>query len=205
LTSTRGFTLIELAVVLVIISLLMLVLFKGSTLIGTGQSQQVLAAVKDLGAGVTQFRSTYRYLPGDMPDASTRLPGVALCNPVGAPTTANGDGNGRIDVAEVLCVTEHLFRAGIIKSNAPITFSTSRGIITIRVIGRSADPSALALGFPTSTRNVIEVLNVPCQIALDLDAKTDDGNFATGNTRASVASCTVDGANDPVPLIAIGL
>ncbi|MGA8048979.1 MAG: prepilin-type N-terminal cleavage/methylation domain-containing protein [Burkholderiales bacterium] len=199
----RGFTLIELAVVLVIISLLMLVLFKGSTLIGTGQSQQVLAAVKDLGAGVTQFRSTYSYLPGDMPDASTRLPGVALCNPVGAPTTANGNGNGRIDAAEVQCVTEHLFRAGIIKSNAPITFSTSRGIVTLRVIARSA--SALGGSFSSSTRNLIEVATVPCQIALDLDAKTDDGNFSTGNTRASVASCTVDGANDPVPLIAIGL
>jgi len=199
----RGFTLIELAVVMVIIALLMMVLFKGGTLIGTGQSQQVLAAVKDLGAGVAQFRSTYRYLPGDMPDAATRLPGVAVCNPVGAPTTANGDGNGRVDAVEVQCVTEHLFRAGIIKSNAPITFSTSRGIVTLRVIARSA--SALSASFPSSTRNVIEVATVPCQIAQDLDAKTDDGNFSTGNTRASVASCTVDGANDPVPLIAIGL
>jgi len=199
----RGFTLIELAVVIVIISLLMLVLFKGSALIGTGQSQQVLAAVKDLGAGVAQFRSTYRYLPGDMPDAATRLPGVAVCNPVGAPTTANGDGNGRVDAVEVQCVTEHLFRAGIIKSNAPITFSTTKGIVTLRVIARSA--STLAGSFPSSTRNVIEVATVPCQIAQDLDAKTDDGNFSTGNTRASVASCTVDGANDPVPLMALGL
>jgi len=199
----RGFTLIELAVVLVIISLLMLVLFKGSTLIGTGQSQDVLAKVKDLGAAVTQFRSAYSYLPGDMPDASTRLPNVAKCNPVGAPTTPNGDGNGRVDAAEVQCVNEHLFRAGIIRSNAPITLSTSHGIVTVRVIARSA--SALAAAFPSSTRNLIEVATVPCQIALDLDAKTDDGNFSTGNTRASVASCTVDGANDPVPLMALGL
>jgi hypothetical protein len=161
----------------------------------------VLAATKDLAAAVARFRSTYGYLPGDMPDASVRLPGVLACNT--ATSTANGDGNGRIDGSEVPCVTEHLFRAGLIKSNAAISFSTTKGIITIRVIARSA--SALAASFPSSTRNVIEVATVPCQIAQDLDAKTDDGNFSTGNTRASVASCTVDGANDPVPLVAIGL
>ncbi|HMA89505.1 MAG TPA: hypothetical protein VKP89_12255, partial [Burkholderiales bacterium] len=95
------------------------------------------------------------------------------------------------------------FRAGLIKSNAPISFSSTKGIVTMRVIARSA--SALATSFPTSTRNLIEVATVPCQIAQDLDSKTDDGNFSTGNTRASVASCTVDGANDPVPLVALGL
>jgi len=200
LTHARGFTLIELAVVIVIISLIMLAMFKGSALIGTGQSQQVLAAVKDLNAGVVQFRSTYSYLPGDMPDASTRLPGVAACNLMSG--TANGDGNGQVDAWEVPCVTEHLFRAGIIKSNAPITFSNSKGIVKLRVIARALEAWA---GFPSSTRNVIEVSTVPCQIAQDLDAKTDDGNFSTGNTRASVASCSVDGANDPVPLMAIGL
>ena len=197
----QGFTLVELAVVMTIIALIMIVLFKGSALIGTSQSQEVLAATKDLAAAVARFRSTYSYLPGDMPDASVRLPGVLACNT--ATSTANGDGNGRIDASEVPCVTEHLFRAGLIKSNAAISFSTTKGIITMRVIARST--SALAASFPSSTRNVIEVATVPCQIAQDLDAKTDDGNFATGNTRASVASCTVDGANDPVPLVAIGL
>jgi prepilin-type N-terminal cleavage/methylation domain-containing protein len=197
----RGFTLVELAVVMTIIALIMIVLFKGSALIGTGQSQEVLAATKDLAAAMARFRSTYGYLPGDMPDASVRLPGVLACNTVSG--TANGDGNGRIDASEAPCVTEHLFRAGLIKSNAAISFSTTKGIITMRVIARSA--SALAASFPSSTRNVIEVATVPCHIAQDLDAKTDDGNFATGNTRASVASCTADGANDPVPLVAIGL
>lgn len=199
----RGFTLVELAVVLTIIALIMAALFKGTSLIGTGQSQQVLAAVKDLAAAVRQFRTTYGYVPGDMPDAAARLPGVAACNPVGAPTTANGNGNGEVDAAEVACVTEHLFRAGLIKSNAPVTFNSGHGIVTLRVVARSA--SALAAGFPSSTRNLIEVWTVPCQIAQDLDAKTDDANFSTGSMRASVASCTVDGANDPVPLMALGL
>jgi hypothetical protein len=53
---------------------------------------------------------------------------------------------------------------------------------------------------------VIEVWSAQCQIAQDLDAKTDDGNFATGNTRATIAACVVGAAaTDPVPTIAVGL
>jgi hypothetical protein len=59
--------------------------------------------------------------------------------------------------------------------------------------------------FPTSTRNVIQLLNVSCRGAQELDTKSDDGNFASGSTRASVASCTEGGANDPVPAIAVAL
>ena len=187
--------------VMTIIALLLIAIFKGQSLIGTGQSQAVLAAVKDLQAAVGQFRSRYGYLPGDMPDATTRIPGVTACNTSSG--TGNGNGNGQVDAGEVACVPEHLFRAGLIRSGGPITISTSKGTITIRVIARGA--STLAASFPSSTRNLIEVLNVPCRIAEDLDAKTDDGNFATGSTRASVASCTVDGANDPVAVVALAL
>jgi len=203
--NASGFTLVEMAVVITIIALLMLLVFKGQSLIGSGRSQQVLAAVKDLSTAVGQFRSRYNYLPGDMPDAVTRLPNVAICKipPVPLPAGGNGDGNGQVDAAEVDCVPEHLFRAGMIRSNAAITITTSKGLITIRVIARSA--STLAASFPSSTRNLIEILNAPCQIAQDLDAKTDDGNFASGNTRASVAGCTVDGANDPVAVVALAL
>jgi len=202
---TAGFTLVELAVVITVMALLMLLVFKGESLIGTGRSQQVLAAVKDLSAAVNQFRARYNYLPGDMPDAVARIPNVAICKIPAAPLPAggNGDGNGQVDAAEIGCVTEHLFRAGMIRSNAAITITTSKGLITIRVIARNA--STLAASFPSSTRNLIEVLNAPCQIAQDLDAKTDDGNFGSGNTRASVASCTVDGANDPVAVVALAL
>jgi prepilin-type N-terminal cleavage/methylation domain-containing protein len=203
--SAQGFTLVELAVVITIIALLMLLVFRGESLIGTGQSQQVLAAVKDLAAAVGQFRARYNYLPGDMPDAVARIPGVAICKipAVALPAGGNGNGNGQVDAAELACVPEHLFRAGLIRSNAAITITTKKGTISIRVLTRTS--SALVGSFPTSTRNLIELLNVPCQIAQDLDAKTDDGNFASGNTRASVAACTVDGANDPVPIIALGL
>jgi hypothetical protein len=52
---------------------------------------------------------------------------------------------------------------------------------------------------------VIELWGLPCQVAKELDALTDDGNFAKGNVRASVAACGIGGENDPVPIVAVSL
>jgi prepilin-type N-terminal cleavage/methylation domain-containing protein len=198
--SGGGFTLVEMAIVLAVVGILLLVVLQGRSLIGTSHSQAVLAAVKDLSAAIAQFRERYGYLPGDMPSATTQVPGVVAGS---CSASANGNGDGQIDADELACVTNHLFNAGLIKGGTGgITYYASDRLISIRAIGRAA--SAITT-FPTSTRNVIEVWNAQCQIAQDLDAKTDDGNFATGNTRATVATCVVGGSNDPVPTIAVGL
>lgn len=181
-----GFTLIELAIAMAIIGLLLTTVLMATGLIGVSDAQAVRSAVSDLSAATSQFRAQYSYLPGDMPTATTVVPGVAANS---CSATANGDGDGEVEAVEVPCVPWHLNKAGLIKgSGGAITYSLSGGaIVTLRVIARSASGVTT---FPTSTRNVIELLNVPCPIAQDLDAKMDDGNFATGNVRASVASCT---------------
>ncbi len=182
----RGFTLIELAIAMAITGLLLTTVLMATGIIGVSDSQAVRSAVSDLATATSQFRAQYSYLPGDMPTATTVVPGVAANS---CTATANGDGDGEVEAAEVACVPWHLNKAGLIKgSGAAIVYSLSGGTrVTLRVIARSASGVTT---FPTSTRNVIELLNVPCPIAQDLDAKMDDGNFATGNVRASVASCT---------------
>ena len=199
--AAQGFTLIELAIVATIIGLILVVVLQGQSLIDTSQSQAVQIAVKDLATAMSQFRDRYGYLPGDIPNATTQVPGVVAGS---CSVTANGNGDGQIDAAEIPCVNTHLFQAGLIKGGAAATTIIASGgkIITIRTAARTASPVS---SFPSSTRNVIEIWNVPCQIAQDLDAKTDDGNFATGNTRATVASCVVGGANDPVATMAVAL
>lgn len=200
--SSRGWTLVELAIVLAVIGIILGVVAAtaGRGLIGTSHSQAVQAAVQDLAQAIARFRERYGYLPGDMPNATTQIPGVVAGS---CSVTANGNGDGQIDAGEVPCVTNHLFNAGFIRGGTgAITLSQGDRLITLRAIARSASS---VTSFPTSTRNVIEVLNLTCRAAQELDAKSDDGGFSTGNTRASVASCTEGGANDPVPAVAVAL
>lgn len=58
---------------------------------------------------------------------------------------------------------------------------------------------------PNEIPNVIELANLPCEIAIELDLKMDNGAIGAGNAHASVASCVAGGANDPVPFFAVGL
>jgi hypothetical protein len=74
--------------------------------------------------------------------------------------------------------------------------------VTLRAVSGRA---SAVHGFPPHVRNVLELHGLPCNVAEELDARTDDGRFATGNTRASVTHCTVGGANDPVPVVAVAL
>jgi prepilin-type N-terminal cleavage/methylation domain-containing protein len=197
----RGFTLIELGIAIAIIALLVVAVMQSSSLIGSAGSKSVQAAVKDLATAIRDFRDRYGYLPGDMPNATAQIPGLVAGS---CSATDNGDGNGQIDAGEVACVYEHLSRAGFIKGGTgAISLTIGTQTVTVRAIAANA-----AYGFPSSTRNVIELLNLPCQVALELDSKVDDGNLTAGTARAlnsavALASCIVGGANDPVATMAV--
>jgi prepilin-type N-terminal cleavage/methylation domain-containing protein len=85
-----GFTLVELAIVMIIIGLLIAGVLKGQALIANAQVTATVAQVKAVDAAVTTFRDTYNALPGDITSPGTKLPNCAanvLCN-----TAGNGDG-----------------------------------------------------------------------------------------------------------------
>ena len=71
----RGFTLVELAIVLIIIGLLIGGVLKGQELIGNAQITNVVTQVKSMDGAVSTFRETYGAFPGDMGNAETRIAG----------------------------------------------------------------------------------------------------------------------------------
>jgi prepilin-type N-terminal cleavage/methylation domain-containing protein len=76
--SKTGFTLVELAVVLVIIGLMLGGIMKGQGLI---QNARVIATIDQIGAleaATITFRRTYGGLPGDIPNGDTAVPGCTL-------------------------------------------------------------------------------------------------------------------------------
>jgi len=90
--SQAGFTLVELAIVMIIIGLLIGGVLKGQELIGNAQTTATVAQVKAMEAATSTFRDTYASLPGDILTPATRLPNCTT----GACATA-GNGNGRLD------------------------------------------------------------------------------------------------------------
>ena len=86
-----GFTLVEMAIVLMIIGLLIGGILRGQELMENARVTSTIQQVKAYTGAFTAFMDQYSGKPGDHPRATVRLPG---CN--AASNCGNGDGNGYV-------------------------------------------------------------------------------------------------------------
>lgn len=128
----RGFSLVELSIVLVILGLLTGGILTGQSLIRAAELRSVVSDAQRYQAAVMAFRDRYMNLPGDMPHA-TDFWGVAAgtagtdltCyNTVSTDAkTCNGNGNGRLiywengddSAPEWYRAWQHLANAGLVE------------------------------------------------------------------------------------------
>lgn len=114
ISACKGFTLVELAIVLVIIGLLVGGVLAGQELINTAKLNKVIAERAEYLRAMATFQAKYNALPGDYRRASTVLTGAA-----------DGDGDGIVECStscqgtpnELLPFWHHLSLAGIISGN----------------------------------------------------------------------------------------
>src|SRR4051812_7793743 len=97
----QGFTLIEIAIVLVIIGLLLGGVLKGQELINAARVRNVAAQLDGVKIAYLGFQDRYRQFPGDVTDtfATANIPGAGATGGCGAAGT-NGCNNGTIDPQE---------------------------------------------------------------------------------------------------------
>jgi prepilin-type N-terminal cleavage/methylation domain-containing protein len=92
-----GFTLVELAIVLVIIGLIVGGVLVGADLIKAATTQKAIKQFSDIDTGVKEVRLKYNALPGDVRDATTVL-GRTYAGQNNN-VRALGDGNGQIEAS----------------------------------------------------------------------------------------------------------
>jgi prepilin-type N-terminal cleavage/methylation domain-containing protein len=106
-----GFTLVEIAIVLVIVGLLLGGVLKGQELITSSKAKALFADKAAFQTAYNMYNDRYRAVPGDDLTASARFSGLS-CGVLGASasqttgvTCMNGDGNGAITAAAVARIT----------------------------------------------------------------------------------------------------
>jgi prepilin-type N-terminal cleavage/methylation domain-containing protein len=95
-SNRRGFTLIELSIVLVIIGLIVGGILVGQNLINAATIRAQITQIEKYQTATNTFREKYGYLPGDItPSAVAQFGFTAI--PTRAGTIGQGDGNGELD------------------------------------------------------------------------------------------------------------
>ncbi len=130
--NTRGFSLVELSIVLAIIGLLAGGIIAGQSMYRSAQVRGVITDVNEKETAFITFFDSYGTLPGDIPNATdywgaqdaTHATCVALDgdDPAAGTETCNGDGNSRIaadasEVYETYRAWQHLANAGLIEGS----------------------------------------------------------------------------------------
>ncbi len=198
-----GFTLIEIAIVLVIIGLLLGGVLKGQELITSARVRNLISQQDGVKAAFFGFQDRFRAFPGDYTGAVGNIANIstAACN------AGVGNGNGRIEAGdEARLAWEHLSKAGFITGtftcaaadSATTTPANPYGIYLevvydgIYGAGTTAAPSA-------PRHNVKTGAQIPVELISEMDRKIDDGTPNTGGFQFSryqgnAAAAPTDGA-----------
>jgi prepilin-type N-terminal cleavage/methylation domain-containing protein len=118
----KGFTLIELSIVLIIVGLIVSGILAGEQLVKGAKLKHIMTDFRQFNTAIASFKNTYGQLPGDFNNAKAIWP-VECTDQVNA--ACNGTGNGMIRTEtgpnnmERIRAWQHLSLAGLIEGEWP--------------------------------------------------------------------------------------
>lgn len=204
LKKNNAFTLVEIALVLVIIGLIIGGILTGGTLIRIAEARKLMSDIQQYHIAINTFRSKYKAIPGDMPNAEDIFE-----------DTYNGNNNGRIDgsgsayyggitsmvfdAVENLTAWQQLGLADLVSRVYSIDGTSVVTGVNIPQTGFGAGVSFMnapwiatpyqfivGTGTPDNDQFAYERQNFisPAE-AFSVDKKMDDGNPVTGKVRGT--------------------
>ena len=196
-----GFTLIEIAIVLVIIGLLLGGILKGQELITSARVRNLISQQEGVKAAYFGFLDRFRALPGDYNQASKNISCTPACT--------DGNNNGIIrsiadgdTIDEHIAVWEHLSKTGFI--NGSYTYAAGAELPSsaptnpyARYLRLNYDGAYGACG-ATLRHNIKTGNQIPSDILAEIDRKTDDGLATSGSFQFSAYDGGGTGATPPV-------
>jgi prepilin-type N-terminal cleavage/methylation domain-containing protein len=195
--ANQGFTLVEIAIVLVIIGLLLGGILKGQEMITQAKIKNVIADFSGVSAAYHGYQDRYRAIPGDDPNAATRW--------AVAPAAISGNGNGVVagtynnqcpqtvaaGTPESCLYWDDLRRAGFVSgTGGQQPFNALTGLIGVQTgdgVAAGVGPTLLNAANGNGFVGLLMCsANLPDKIAIAVDTQMDDGASNLGTVRALV-------------------
>lgn len=172
--NSKGFSLIEISIVLSIIGILMGFSLKGRELIESARVRSVISQVESYKAAVQIFFEKYSAIPGDLKDASKLI----------ANDISNGYQNGKIETLEdAKRFWEHLYKSNLISSESIEGLPTTKmgGVISVSSIVKE---NGIWLVWCAETTDNADYKPITTEkIAYKIVKSMDNGDFESGDVQ----------------------
>ena len=189
-----GFTLVEIAIVLVIIGLLLGGVLKGQELITQAKIKNVSNDVNGVTVAIYGYQDRYKRLPGDDPGQVRWTVGGSALTAGNGNNTLAGDYQSTTDTDETRKFWLNLRLAGFVSGD---TSSVANG--STQPLNAAGGIVGVQNGGLGLSGTIVCAGSLPAKIAQSLDSQMDDGNAITGSVRSLLETTPPTAVTATVP------
>ncbi len=196
LVKQKGFTLVEIAIVLVIVGLLIGGVLKGQEMITNAKLKRIESDNAGIAAAMFSYQDRYLQLPGDDDSAGGANPRFSIYGGATPPANINGNSNGGVEGSwdgdataavpnqETANFWRHLRAAGLIPGG---------GLDATQPTNAYGGNIGLRDGSMDIAGHVTVFGSIEGPIAKIIEARLDDGDPRTGRVQSTKTVAEVDG------------